>query len=73
MNIEINKISEKLKSTRLENEYSLYFASQFCDMGSHSGLQNLENGGDCKISTLLKISKNLKINLKIENGKIEIL
>ena len=69
LNILAKSVKDKRKAERLSN----HKASISCGMGSNSGLKSLENAMDCKITTLLRVSKGLKINFSIIDGKIKII
>ena len=73
MQKQLDKLAEAVKSKRLEEKLTIFKASISCGMGSNSGLRSMENGNDCKIYTLLRVSKGLKINFSIINGEIEII
>lgn len=72
MQEQLNKLAEAVKTERKKNNFSLYYASKLCDFGSNSGLKKIESGADCRISSLLRLSKNLNIEFIIKNGKIQI-
>ena len=72
MQKELNKLAEAVHRKRKEEKLSTYTASIMCGMGSNSGLKSMENGCDCKVITLLRLSKGLKINISIINGVIYI-
>jgi hypothetical protein len=72
MQEQLNKLAEAVKTERNKNNFSLYYASKLCDFASNSGLKRIESGADCRISSLLRLSKNLNIEFVIKNGQIEI-
>lgn len=72
MQEQLDKLAEAVKTERNKNNFSLYYASQLCDMKSNSGLRRIESGADCRTSTLLKLSKNMNLEFIIKNGTIEI-
>ena len=66
----LNHLGDQVKAYRKDKKQSGYYLSQLCDMGSGSGLRHLERGGDIRVSTLIKLSKNLNINISIIDGLI---
>ena len=73
MQEQLNILAKSVEDKRKAIKLSLHKASISCGMRSNSGLKSLENGMDCKITTLLRVSKGLKINFSIIDGKIKII
>ena len=70
MDQELEYFKEKMKEVR-GTDKTLYLAA-VCEM-SVSGYKSVENCGNPRLLTLLKISKGLDIKFIIDNGEIEIL
>ena len=72
MQEQFDKIAEAVKTERIKNKSSLYYASKLCDFGSNSGLHRLEMGSDCRVSSLLRVSKHMNLEFIIKDGEIVI-
>lgn len=67
---ELKYFSKALIEQRLNKNVSQYKLGQICELNSNTGYKRLESNGNASLLTLLKLSKNLGVDIQIKNGKV---